>query len=94
MILDNGEHYIRAAEAKLWTSASGHGVPAIMFNGGSGCDDYLAPVARLIDILGMMQTSSLSSADRSVKTKLVTRSTTIKTYHQLHRIVVSRGNNG
>ena len=49
MSLDNGEHYIRAAEAKLWTSASGHGVPAIMFNGGPGCDDYLAPVARLID---------------------------------------------
>ena len=49
MSLDNGEHYIRATEAKLWTTASGNGVSAIMFNGGPGCDDYLAPVARLID---------------------------------------------
>ena len=49
MRLDNGENYIYSAATKLWTTASGLGVPLIVFNGGPGCDDYLEPVARLID---------------------------------------------
>jgi proline iminopeptidase len=33
----------------LWTTSSGHGIPLLLFNGGPGCDDYLAPVARMIE---------------------------------------------
>jgi proline iminopeptidase len=35
--------------ARLWTTSSGAGTPIVFFNGGPGCDDYLEPVARLIE---------------------------------------------
>lgn len=35
--------------AKLWTSKGGKGTALLMFNGGPGCSDYLAPVAKLIE---------------------------------------------
>ncbi|MDZ4721694.1 MAG: alpha/beta hydrolase [Roseiflexaceae bacterium] len=35
--------------ARLWSTVSGVGIPVVFFNGGPGCDDYLEPVARLID---------------------------------------------
>jgi proline iminopeptidase len=43
------EHYVTSADARLWSTVSGTGIPLLMFNGGPGCDDYLAPVAALID---------------------------------------------
>jgi proline iminopeptidase len=43
------EHFLSSGEARLWTTASGWGLPLLVFNGGPGCDDYLEPVARLID---------------------------------------------
>ena len=45
------ERYIQSGEARLWTCSSGRGAPFLMFNGGPGCDDYLGPVAALIDDL-------------------------------------------
>jgi proline iminopeptidase len=35
--------------ARLWTTSSGTGTPMVFFNGGPGCDDYLEPVAKLIE---------------------------------------------
>ena len=45
------ERYVRSGEARLWTCSTGAGTPFLMFNGGPGCDDYLAPVAAMIDDL-------------------------------------------
>ena len=43
------EQFVQSDNARLWTCASGSGQPFLMFNGGPGCDDYLAPVAALIE---------------------------------------------
>lgn len=43
------ERFVDSQNAKLWTCTSGSGIPFLMFNGGPGCDDYLAPVAALIE---------------------------------------------
>lgn len=43
------ERYVRSNGARLWTCVSGKGTPFLMFNGGPGCDDYLAPVARMVE---------------------------------------------
>ena len=42
----------RSGDVRLWTTVCGtpsNGVPILFFNGGPGCNDYLAPVARLIE---------------------------------------------
>lgn len=41
--------YVETGTARLWSTSSGAGLPTVFFNGGPGCDDYLAPVAALID---------------------------------------------
>lgn len=46
---ESGDRYIESGGARLWTTISGAGIPTLFLNGGPGCDDYLAPVARLID---------------------------------------------
>ena len=43
------ERFVTSTTAQLWTIASGHGVPLILFNGDPGCDDYLAPIAQMVD---------------------------------------------
>ncbi|MDE0189723.1 MAG: alpha/beta fold hydrolase [Gammaproteobacteria bacterium] len=43
------DRYVRSNGARLWTCASGKGTPFLMFNGGPGSDDYLAPVARMVE---------------------------------------------
>lgn len=43
------ERIVTSNGAKLWTVSSGAGTPVLVFNGGPGCDDYLGPVARLIE---------------------------------------------
>lgn len=50
-ILPRPDAYVASNGARLWTTASGHGTPMLMFNGGPGCDDYLGPVAGMIDDL-------------------------------------------
>ncbi len=45
------ERYVTSGSARLWTTVSGRGTPLLMFNGGPGCDDYLGPVADMIDDL-------------------------------------------
>ena len=45
------ECYVTSGSARLWSTASGEGTPLLMFNGGPGCDDYLGPVAEMIDDL-------------------------------------------
>ena len=49
--LKSEEHYVISGTAKLWSTAGGQGTPLLMFNGGPGCDDYLGPVAEMIDDL-------------------------------------------
>src|SRR5262245_62518811 len=49
MPLTTGERFVQVGEAHLWSTVSGAGTPVVCFNGGPGCDDYLEPVARLID---------------------------------------------
>ena len=49
--LEKTECYVISGSARLWSIVSGRGTPLLMFNGGPGCDDYLAPVADMIDDL-------------------------------------------
>jgi len=49
MPLTTGESFVISGAARLWSTVSGTGTPIVFFNGGPGCDDYLEPVARLID---------------------------------------------
>ena len=42
------ERYVTSGTARLWTTASGSGIPLLLFNGGPGTDDYLGPVADMI----------------------------------------------
>ena len=42
------EHFIDLPDARLWSCVSGSGRDVLMFNGGPGCDDYLAPVAAML----------------------------------------------
>ena len=43
------ERFCLVGTSKLWTASSGSGTSVLIFNGGPGCDDYLGPVAHLID---------------------------------------------
>ncbi|HEV8244693.1 MAG TPA: alpha/beta fold hydrolase, partial [Polyangiaceae bacterium] len=43
------ERWIESRGAQLWTAESGSGTAMLMFNGGPGCNDYLGPVARMLD---------------------------------------------
>ena len=45
------ERFVTSGTARLWSTVSGRGTPLLMFNGGPGCDDYLGPVADMIDDL-------------------------------------------
>ena len=45
------ERFITSNNAKIWTMQSGSGTPLLLFNGGPGCDDYLGPVAEMINDL-------------------------------------------
>lgn len=49
MTFATGERFVLSEAARLWSTVSGAGMPVVFFNGGPGCDDYLEPVARLID---------------------------------------------
>lgn len=46
---EESDLYVRSGAARLWTTSSGYGIPLLLFNGGPGCDDYLAPVASMIE---------------------------------------------
>lgn len=43
------DRFIHCEGARLWSTVSGQGTPIIVLNGGPGCDDYLGPVAALIE---------------------------------------------
>ena len=43
------EKFVSIGNVRLWTTRSGEGVPLVLFNGGPGCDDYLGPVAALVE---------------------------------------------
>ena len=49
--MKTNDRIVTSGSARLWTTSSGHGTPLLLFNGGPGCDDYLAPVAAMIDDL-------------------------------------------
>lgn len=51
--IDNArmERFLDNAGTRLWSSCHGQGTPLILCNGGPGCDDYLEPVATMIDDL-------------------------------------------
>ena len=49
--VESVERYVTSRTAQLWSTARGRGTPPLMFNGGPGCDDYLGPVAEMIDDL-------------------------------------------
>ena len=49
--IEAAERYVESGSARLWSTASGQGTPLLMFNGGPGADDYLGPVAEMIDDL-------------------------------------------
>lgn len=46
---NSGDRFVEVKGARLWCTESGDGVPLVLFNGGPGCDDYLLPVAEMIE---------------------------------------------
>lgn len=48
------ERYVTSGSARLWSTVSGEGTPLLLFNGGPGCDDYLAPVTALVNDVAMV----------------------------------------
>ena len=51
MTIEPSDRFVTSGTARLWTTSSGQGTALLLFNGGPGCDDYLEPVARMIDDL-------------------------------------------
>ena len=49
--MGTSDRFVTSDTARLWTTSSGTGTPLLLFNGGPGCDDYLAPIASMIDDL-------------------------------------------
>ena len=49
--VESEERYVISDNAQLWSTANGSGTPLLVFNGGPGADDYLGPVAEMIDDL-------------------------------------------
>ncbi|MDK1024318.1 MAG: alpha/beta hydrolase [Gammaproteobacteria bacterium] len=45
------DKYLDNSGCRLWTTACGEGTPFIFCNGGPGCDDYLGPVAEMLEDL-------------------------------------------
>ena len=45
------ERYVRSGTARIWSCGGGSGTPLLLLNGGPGCDDYLGPVAGMLDDL-------------------------------------------
>jgi len=45
------ERYLNNSGTKLWSIIEGTGIPLILCNGGPGCDDYLGPVAEMVEDL-------------------------------------------
>ena len=43
------ERWIESAGAQLWTTQGGNGTALVLFNGGPGCNDYLGPVAAMLE---------------------------------------------
>ena len=43
------ERFLNNAGTRLWSIGTGSGMPVILCNGGPGCDDYLGPVAAMIE---------------------------------------------
>ena len=43
------EKYVIFRQSQIWSVSTGRGLPVILCNGGPGCDDYLAPVAELLE---------------------------------------------
>src|SRR4051812_46456681 len=43
------ERYLDNAGGQLWGVWTGRGVPLILCNGGPGCNDYLGPVAGMVE---------------------------------------------
>ena len=43
------EKYLNCNGTRLWSMVSGKGIPLILCNGGPGCDDYLGPVAEMLE---------------------------------------------
>jgi len=43
------ERFLHQGTTRIWTIKTGQGLPFLLCNGGPGCDDYLAPIAALIE---------------------------------------------
>ena len=43
------ERLLDNAGTRIWSTCHGDGIPLILCNGGPGCDDYLAPVAAMLE---------------------------------------------
>ncbi|MFN8445593.1 MAG: alpha/beta hydrolase [Caldilineaceae bacterium] len=51
MSIADEEQFILSGTTRLWTTVRSNGTPILFFNGGPGCDDYLEPVAKLINTM-------------------------------------------
>ncbi len=43
------EHFVDYGNVRIWSCVSGQGRDVLLWNGGPGCDDYLAPLAAMLE---------------------------------------------
>ena len=43
------QRMLENAGTPIWSICTGQGIPMILCNGGPGCDDYLGPVAAMVE---------------------------------------------
>lgn len=79
------EKFITIKSTKIWTFASGQGIPLILCNGGPGCCDYLAPVAGLVDDMAHVIRFEQRGCGRSDADKLYDVQTCVDDLEQIRQ---------
>jgi len=71
------ERFLNNAGTRIWSISTGKGTPLILCNGGPGCDDYLGPVAAMIDDICQVVRFEPRGCGRSDRDKRYDLETTI-----------------
>jgi len=71
------ERLLENAGTRIWSTCDGRGADLILCNGGPGCDDYLGPVAAMIDDVCRVVRFEQRGCGRSTRDKRYTLDTTV-----------------
>lgn len=93
-------HFVPVGGGRLWSVASGAGPALLLFNGGPGCSDYLAPVAELLRDVCRVVRFEPRGCGRSVwdgnydLETLVSDAEAIREFHGIDRWIVGGHSHG